>query len=134
MVQSSVKSPNPTDVHVGARVRMRRMMIGVSQEALGVALDLTFQQIQKYEKGTNRISASRLSQLAVVLRVPVEWFFAEQPGTTTASGKVDDYTAGFLATQDGLNLCKAFMSIEDMTLRRRVVQLVKQMAEVQSNG
>jgi transcriptional regulator with XRE-family HTH domain len=69
------KAPNPTDHHVGSRVRMRRMMLGMSQEKLGGALGLTFQQVQKYEKGTNRIGASRLQQISHILQVPVEFFF-----------------------------------------------------------
>jgi len=73
------KTPNPTDRHVGARVRMRRMMLGMSQEKLGDALDLTFQQVQKYEKGANRIGASRLQQISNILQVPVSFFFEGAP-------------------------------------------------------
>ena len=81
------KAPNPTDKHVGSRVRMRRMMLGMSQEKLGDALDLTFQQVQKYEKGTNRIGASRLQQIAHILQVPVSFFF--EGGPSTGSGRAD---------------------------------------------
>src|SRR3954468_15383406 len=80
------KPPNPIDRHVGSRVRMRRMMIGMSQERLGDALGLTFQQVQKYEKGTNRIGASRLQQIAEILQVPVSYFFEGSPGQTSRSG------------------------------------------------
>src|SRR5258705_5947562 len=73
------KSPDPTDKHVGSRVRMRRMMLAMSQEKLGDALGLTFQQVQKYEKGTNRIGASRLQHLSGILQVPVEFFFEDAP-------------------------------------------------------
>src|ERR1700683_2539202 len=73
------KAPNPTDKHVGSRVRMRRMMLAMSQEKLGDALDLTFQQVQKYEKGTNRIGASRLAQIFHILQVPVSFFFEGAP-------------------------------------------------------
>ena len=73
------KAPNPTDKHVGARVRMRRMMLGMSQEKLGDSLGLTFQQVQKYEKGTNRIGASRLQQMSGILQVPVSFFFEGAP-------------------------------------------------------
>ena len=73
------KTPNPTDKHVGSRVRMRRMMLSMSQEKLGDALDLTFQQVQKYEKGTNRIGASRLQQISQILQVPVSFFFEGAP-------------------------------------------------------
>ena len=73
------KAPNPIDKHVGSRVRMRRMMLGMSQEKLGDALALTFQQVQKYEKGTNRIGASRLQQISQILQVPVAFFFEGAP-------------------------------------------------------
>ena len=127
------KAPNPTDKHVGARVRMRRMMLSMSQEKLGDALGLTFQQVQKYEKGANRIGASRLQQIAHILQVPVAFFFEGGP---TVSGQQTDgmseapspaYVADFLATSDGLALTKAFMRIKDPKLRRRIVDLVEQM-------
>lgn len=127
------KAPNPTDKHVGARVRMRRMMLGMSQEKLGDALGLTFQQVQKYEKGANRIGASRLQQIAHILQVPVSFFF---DGAPSLPGQVMDglaeapspaYVADFLATSDGLALTKAFMRIKDAKLRRRIVDLVEQM-------
>jgi transcriptional regulator with XRE-family HTH domain len=129
------KVPNPTDKHVGSRVRMRRMMLGMSQEKLGDALGLTFQQVQKYEKGTNRIGASRLQQISHVLQVPVEFFFEGGPNAQTGSrgeGMSDApspaYVSDFLATSDGLALTKAFMRIEDPKLRRRIVDLVEQIA------
>ena len=80
------KTPNPTDQHVGARVRMRRIMLAMSQEKLGAALNLTFQQVQKYEKGTNRIGAGRLQQLSHVLQVPVEFFFEGTPNALAPHG------------------------------------------------
>jgi transcriptional regulator with XRE-family HTH domain len=128
------KAPNPTDKHVGARVRMRRMMLGMSQEKLGDSLGLTFQQVQKYEKGANRIGASRLQQIAQILQVPVSFFFE---GAPNAPGHVADglseapspaYVSDFLATSDGLALTKAFMGIKDAKLRRRIVDLVEQIA------
>ena len=128
------KAPNPTDKHVGARVRMRRMMLSMSQEKLGDALGLTFQQVQKYEKGANRIGASRLQQIANILQVPVAFFF---DGAPTAPGQTHDgfaeapspsYVSDFLATSDGLALTKAFMGIKDAKLRRRIVDLVEQIA------
>src|ERR1700749_4595042 len=79
MAMLAKKAPNPTDKHVGARVRMRRMMLGMSQEKLGDSLGLTFQQVQKYEKGTNRIGASRLQQISQILQVPVSFFFEGAP-------------------------------------------------------
>ncbi|HZC55799.1 MAG TPA: helix-turn-helix transcriptional regulator [Xanthobacteraceae bacterium] len=129
------KAPNPTDKHVGSRVRMRRMMLGMSQEKLGDALGLTFQQVQKYEKGTNRIGASRLQQISQILQVQVSFFFEGAPsaqlGTKTDSmGEAPSpaYVSDFLATSDGLALTKAFMRIDDSKLRRRIVDLVEQIA------
>ena len=128
------KAPNPTDKHVGARVRMRRMMLGMSQEKLGDALGLTFQQVQKYEKGANRIGASRLQQIAHILQVPVSFFFegapnapGHQPIEGMGEAPSPAYVSDFLATSDGLALTKAFMRIKDPKLRRRLVDLVEQM-------
>lgn len=129
------KAPNPIDKHVGSRVRMRRMMLSMSQEKLGDALGLTFQQVQKYEKGTNRIGASRLQQISEILKVPVSFFFEGSPGPSTSSG-LDEapspaYVSDFLATSDGLALTKAFMQISDSKLRRRIVDLVEAMSDRQ---
>ena len=129
------KAPNPIDKHVGSRVRMRRMMLGMSQEKLGNNLGLTFQQVQKYEKGTNRIGASRLQQISQILQVPVSFFFEGAPNVGP-SVRVDGmseapspaYISDFLATSDGLALTKAFMRISDSKLRRRIVDLVEQIA------
>ena len=112
---------------------MRRMMLGMSQEKLGDALGLTFQQVQKYEKGANRIGASRLQQIAHILQVPVSFFFdgaPNVPGFQNPDGMAEApspaYVADFLATSDGLALTKAFMRIKDAKLRRRIVDLVEQ--------
>jgi transcriptional regulator with XRE-family HTH domain len=123
------KAPNPTDKHVGARVRMRRMMLGMTQEKLGDGLGLTFQQVQKYEKGTNRIGASRLQHIAHILQVPESFFFEGAPGL--GGGEFPDapsagYISDFLATSEGLTLIKAFMKIKDATLRRTIVNFVAQ--------
>src|SRR6202007_1933189 len=112
------KTPNPTDKHVGSRVRMRRMMLAMSQEKLGDALGLTFQQVQKYEKGTNRIGASRLQQIAHILQVPVSFFFEDLPLPSEALSEEGAYIDDFLATSDGLSLTKYFMCIKDPKLRR----------------
>jgi len=122
--------PNPIDTHVGNRVRMRRMVVGLSQEKVAKALGLTFQQVQKYEKGTNRISASRLHRLASILQVTVPFFFEGAPQQSAKSqGKTEpDFVTEFLATHDGLTLTKAFMQIEDAKLRRRIVNLVEHLA------
>jgi transcriptional regulator with XRE-family HTH domain len=129
------KAPNPIDKHVGSRVRMRRMMLGMSQEKLGDALALTFQQVQKYEKGTNRIGASRLQQISHILQVPVAFFFEGAPhladgmvSETMETAPSPTYVSDFLATSDGLSLTKAFMRIPDPKLRRRIVDLVQQIA------
>jgi transcriptional regulator with XRE-family HTH domain len=125
------KAPNPVDKHVGSRVRMRRMMLGMSQEKLGDALGLTFQQVQKYEKGTNRIGASRLQQISDILQVPVSFFFEGAPTVPgvvpSGMGEVPSpaYVSDFLATSDGLALTKAFVQIKDSKLRRRIVDLVE---------
>ncbi|HEV3079897.1 MAG TPA: helix-turn-helix transcriptional regulator [Gemmataceae bacterium] len=122
------KSPNPTDRHVGARVRMRRMMLGMSQTTLAEGLGLTFQQVQKYEKGTNRIGASRLQQIAHVLQVPVSFFFEGLPLPSDASSEEGTFIDDFLATSDGLSLTKYFMRIKDPKLRHCIVDLVEQIA------
>jgi len=127
------KIPNPIDKHVGSRVRMRRMMLNMSQEKLGDGLNLTFQQVQKYEKGTNRIGASRLQQIANILKVPVSFFFEGAPNMPGHSGMGEAvspaYVNDFLASSDGLSLTKSFMKIKSSKLRRRIVDLVEQMAD-----
>ena len=131
------KAPNPIDKHVGSRVRMRRMMLGMSQEKLGDSLGLTFQQVQKYEKGSNRIGASRLQQISLILQVPVSFFFEgapPPPGGATGFGEAPSpgYVTDVLSTQDGLTLVKAFSRIENVKLRRRIVELVEEMAGPES--
>jgi transcriptional regulator with XRE-family HTH domain len=129
------KAPNPIDKHVGSRVRMRRMMLGMSQEKLGDALGLTFQQVQKYEKGTNRM-APAASRISLMLQVPVAFFFEGgpivpgefEPAPGMHEAPSPAYVSDFLATSDGLSLTKAFMRIKDAKLRRRIVDLVQQLA------
>jgi transcriptional regulator with XRE-family HTH domain len=129
------KSPVPVDKYVGSRVRMRRILVGMSQEKLGEAIGLTFQQVQKYEKGTNRISASRLSQIAQVLGVPVTFFFEGAP-MERGEGELGmaeppqaDFSFDLLSSPEGVQLAKAFMSIDDAKVRRRVVDLVSTLVE-----
>ena len=128
----SIKAPNPVDKYVGSRIRMRRIMVGMSQEKLGDSLGLTFQQIQKYEKGTNRVGASRLQQIAEIAQVPV--YSQYEVGTTgyVASGFSEaaspTYVSDFLATSEGLTLIRAFTRIQDTKLRRSIVDLVEQIA------
>jgi len=129
----TTKAPNPVDKYVGSRVRMRRIMLGMSQEKLGEALGLTFQQVQKYEKGTNRIGASRLQQISDILQVPVSFLFEGGPvGPSAANGMSEApspaYVSDFLATSEGLALTRAFTRITDAKLRRSIVELVEQMA------
>ena len=129
----SIKAPNPVDKYVGSRVRMRRIMLGMSQEKLGEALGLTFQQVQKYEKGTNRVGASRIQQISEILQVPVSFLFEGGPsGTTNAGGFTEGtspaYVSDFLATTEGLALTRAFTRIPDAKLRRSIVELVEQIA------
>src|SRR5947209_11593557 len=107
----STKAPNPVDKYVGSRVRMRRIMLGMSQEKLGEALSLTFQQVQKYEKGTNRIGASRLQQISNILGVPVSFFFDGSPGSEAGDGtrgaadsSSSVHVVDFLSTTEGLQL------------------------------
>ena len=129
------KSPSPIDIHVGARVRLRRMMIGMSQEKLGESLGLTFQQVQKYEKGANRIGASRLFTIASILDVPVEFLFEDMPKSVLetmpsapASSKSDDVATPvmeFVASREGLELNSSFSQIESPAKRKALVELVK---------
>jgi transcriptional regulator with XRE-family HTH domain len=132
LVKRAVKK-NPIDKHVGSRVRMRRMMLGMSQTTLANGLGLTFQQVQKYEKGTNRMGAGRLQHVSHILQVPVPFFFEgapHLPGEPSGIGPAPSpaYVFNFLATRDGIALTKAFMRIKDPSLRRRIVELVKGIA------
>lgn len=131
---SAPKTPNPIDIHVGSRVRLRRTMMGLSQEKLGEALGVTFQQVQKYEKGTNRISASRMQQISGVLDAPVSYFFDEAPdGAPTDESGLQEagtkFTTDFLSTTEGLQLNRAFARVEDPKVRRKIVDLVKALAD-----
>lgn len=125
------KSPLPTDQYVGNRVRMRRLMLGLSQTELATAVGVTFQQVQKYEKGKNRISASRLQQISNVLRVPIPFFFERRrkngkksEAIVVAPNKID----ALLATKSGLALAKAFTQIKEPKLRRTIVSMVEEVA------
>ncbi len=129
----STKTPDPIDKYVGSRVRMRRIMLGMSQEKLGNSLGLTFQQVQKYEKGTNRIGASRLQQIADVLQVPVQFMFEGAPISAGSANGFSEapspaYVSDFLSTSEGLALTRAFTRIHDAKLRRSIVDLVEQVA------
>ena len=133
--------PSPIDTHVGSRVRLRRTLLGLSQEKLGEALGLTFQQIQKYERGVNRIGASRLFDLSRVLDVPIGFFFDDMPGVQNASGgsMMRARMGGFAEQQDGfeddtlhkretLELVRAYYRINEPAVRKRVFDLIKSLA------
>jgi transcriptional regulator with XRE-family HTH domain len=127
---SAIKSPDPVDVHVGSRVRLRRMMLAISQEKLASALGLSFQQVQKYEKGANRIGASRLEQISRFLQVPVAFFF-EGASDTSPVATSEEVTRSlalikdFASSPEGLRLVQSFTQIEDADVRGRIVELVQ---------
>lgn len=130
------KIPNPIDIHVGSRIRLRRAMVGMSQEKLGESLGITFQQVQKYEKGTNRVGASRLQNIGAVLNVPVSFFFEDAPsgdagkevgGMEEASSS--NYVVNFLSSSEGLQLNRAFVKIQDPKVRRKIIDLIRVLAD-----
>jgi transcriptional regulator with XRE-family HTH domain len=125
-----IKSPNTVDVHIGKRIKMRRLMLNISQGDLGKHCRITFQQIQKYENGTNRVSASRLQEFAKLLQVPVAFFFDGLPphDAKTRKAAPADLAQRLLSTREGIDLTKAFISIDDRSLRRSIVSLVEQIA------
>jgi transcriptional regulator with XRE-family HTH domain len=127
---SAIEAPNPVDMHVGSRVRMRRMMLGISQEKLANALGLSFQQVQKYEKGANRIGASRLEHISRFLQVPVAFFFEGASGASAVATSEEDTRSlalmdDFVSSPEGLRLVQSFTQIEDADVRRRIVDLVQ---------
>jgi len=132
-----IGKPNPIDVHVGSRVRLRRTLLGMSQEKLGEAIGLTFQQVQKYERGANRIGASRLFDLSRVLDVPVSFFFDDMPQdqdahTSAQGGFEDEKPASFepdpMAKRETLELVRAYYRIVDPQVRKRLFELTKAVA------
>ncbi len=128
------KHANPVDAQVGSRVRLRRMLIGMSQERLGELLGLTFQQVQKYEKGVNRIGAGRLFDVARILGVPIDYFYenvSSQLGQGRGFAESDESppVMEFVSSGEGLQLSLAFMRIKDSKVRKRVLDLVKSLAE-----
>jgi transcriptional regulator with XRE-family HTH domain len=124
------KQANPIDVQVGNRVRIRRMLIGMSQERLGDLLGLTFQQVQKYEKGVNRIGAGRLFEMSRILNVPVDFFYEGVSAAPLGTGEGNGAPVmEFVSSGEGLQLSLAFMKIKDGKVRKRVLDLVKSLAE-----
>lgn len=141
--ERNARRANPMDAHVGSRVRLRRMLLGMSQEKLGEQLGLTFQQVQKYEKGVNRIGASRLFDLAQVLNVPIQFFYDEAPpgdsmgaplGLGMAERPQEGFVIDFLSSREGLELNKAFVRITDPKIRRAIVDLVRTLGGDDPNG
>lgn len=133
VAQRGSRRANPIDTHVGGRVRLRRMLLGMSQEKLAEQLGLTFQQVQKYEKGINRIGASRLFELAHVLGVPVQFFYDELAVAARAAGgfaerSAETYIVDFLNSREGLELNRAFVRIADAKVRRSILELVRALA------
>ena len=136
--QSPLRKPNIIDNHVGARMRLRRTLLGISQEQLAAALGLTFQQVQKYERGTNRISASRLFQLSRVLDVPIAWFFDEMDADVAAAGskvpkgfseQVGSFEADPMSRRETLELVRVYYRISDRKVRKKLYEMTKALAD-----
>ncbi|WP_242218280.1 helix-turn-helix domain-containing protein [Shinella zoogloeoides] len=130
------KTPNPIDVFVGSRVRLRRLMVGMSQEALADRLGVTFQQVQKYEKGTNRISASRLQAISDVFRVPPSFFFQDDDNAASATGVAHETgdVSTFVSSKEGLDLNRAFLKIEDASVRKSIIALATALSKAGANA
>ncbi len=137
-MDQSVRAPNPVDVHVGTRVRLRRTLLGMTQTGLGQAIGLTFQQVQKYERGVNRIGSSRLYDLARVLDVPVNFFFDEMPkeiasksgaGSNSATAGAEEFDPDIVSKRETLELVRAYYKIESRLVRKRLFEMVKAMGK-----
>lgn len=129
------KSPNAVDIHVGERVRLRRKVLGMSQGNLAESLGITFQQIQKYEKGINRIGASRLQLIAEIFAVPVGYFFEGDGQSERAGSKAEiDEVAQFITSKEGLALSKAFIAIEDANVRQKLLALARSLGSANLTG
>lgn len=126
------RKPNPVDLHVGGRIRMKRKIMGISQEKLAGALHLTFQQVQKYERGSNRVSASKLHQIAAFLGTSVSYFFEGLPDPEKQMGVSENgperFVHDFLMTHEGLQLAANFPKIKQRAVRRKVLDLVRSLA------
>lgn len=131
--QPKPKTPHAIDIHVGSRIRLQRALKGMSQTTLAEGLGVTFQQVQKYEKGTNRVGSSRLQAIANILGVPVAYFFEEGPGASLdpqgPEMGASEEIAQFLNSVEGLALNRAFVKIQDARIRRKFVDLVKTLAK-----
>lgn len=128
---SEKKNPDPIDVYVGSRIRLRRNILRLSQEKLGEKLGITFQQIQKYEKGTNRVGASRLQAISDIMGVPVSYFFEEALGNRIADGfgESENTYMDFCSSSEGIQLMRAFTNISDAKVRRKIIDLAKALSE-----
>jgi len=133
--QHAPRSPNPVDIHVGTRVRLRRQLLKMSQEKLGNQLGVTFQQVQKYERGTNRVGASRLWRMAQVMDVPVSFFYdglgEDAPQTEFAEGDQTPIVYDFINSTDGVSLAMAVSKIKHKAVRRQILELARSLAENQ---
>jgi transcriptional regulator with XRE-family HTH domain len=129
------RAPNPIDIHVGLQVRLRRKALKISQERLADSLGLTFQQVQKYERGANRISASKLYEIARALRVPIAWFFeglsdpVAGPADGVEEAEATPFARRFLMSQEGVDLANLFPRLSQRRVRRRLVDLVRSLVE-----
>ncbi len=137
-MDQSVRAPNPVDVHVGTRVRLRRTLLGMTQTGLGQAIGLTFQQVQKYERGVNRIGSSRLYDLARVLDVPVNFFFDEMPkaiasksgaASSGASDGAEVFDPDIVSKRETLELVRAYYKIDSPLVRKRLFEMVKSLSK-----
>lgn len=138
-----ISGPNPVDVHVGSRVRLRRTLLGMSQEKLGEAIGLTFQQVQKYERGANRVGASRLFDLSRVLDVPVGFFFEEMPDDVAANSPAQrpglnrpppEQELDPMVKRETLELVRAYYKIDEPGVRKRLFEMTKALAAASSDG
>jgi transcriptional regulator with XRE-family HTH domain len=125
--------PDPVDIHVGARIRTRRLLIGMNQETLARALGLTFQQVQKYEGGANRVSASRLSQIAEILDVPIAYFFSDLSPAGGAATRQEIEARERLQRPETIELIRAYYAIPDQAIRRQFLDMVKTVAHAQQH-
>ncbi|RVT73046.1 XRE family transcriptional regulator [Agrobacterium sp. CNPSo 2736] len=139
MSEANKKRPNPIDIHVGSRIRLRRTMTGMSQERLGDSVGITFQQIQKYERGTNRVGASRLQNIANILNVPVSFFFEDAPPSDIVAtisphaSQPDDFQT-LLSSFEGFRLNREFVKITDPNVRQYIIKMIKAVAADSDGG
>jgi len=126
--------PNPIDIHVGRRVRLRRLLLGMNQETLAEALGLTFQQVQKYESGRNRVSASRLSAMAEILGVPISYFFDDLSATGAEVSTEDKARREQFESPETIELVRLYYAIPDPTVRRQFLDMIKAAAQPAEQG